>query len=97
MWKAAGRAAVSLAAALILMGCGNVIPRGVEVISEPPGATVELGGEKVGRAPVLISLERLKDHGLDTLTLVVSLEGYETRRVVLAQRDGILRVPLTKK
>ena len=93
MWKAAAY----LGAALLLAGCGDVVPRGVEVVSEPPGATVELSGEKVGQAPVLISLKRLKDHGLDSMTLVISMEGYETRRVILGQRDGVLRVPLKKK
>ena len=97
MWKAAGWAAAALVIALQLAGCGDVIPRGVEVVTDPPGATVQLGSEKIGVSPVRISLGQLKDHGLDTLTLVIAKEGYETRRVVLEQRDGVLRVPLKKK
>jgi hypothetical protein len=96
MWKAASWAAV-IVGTVFLAGCGDVIPRGVEVVTEPPGATVRLADEEVGRSPVRISLKRLKDHGLDTLTLVISKEGYETRAVVLEQRDGVLRVPLKKK
>ncbi|MEK6710482.1 MAG: PEGA domain-containing protein [Nitrospinota bacterium] len=97
MRKAAGWAAASLCLSAALVGCGDLIPRGVEVVTEPPGAMVELGSEKVGPSPVRIPLARLKDHGLESLTLVLSKEGYETRRVVLDQRDGVLRVLLKKK
>ncbi|MBI2131369.1 MAG: PEGA domain-containing protein [Candidatus Tectomicrobia bacterium] len=97
MWKAAGRAAGPLVVSFLLAGCGDLIPRGVEVLTDPPGATVRLGDEKVGQSPVLISLARIKDHGLDTLTLIIEKEGYETRRVILDQRVGVLRVPLKKK
>ncbi len=93
-----GAGAALLAALLfILGGCGDVVPRGVEVITEPPGATVKLGREKIGESPVLIPWKKIKDHYADTFTIEIRKEGYRPRHLVAAQYGGTMRVALQKK
>ncbi len=97
MRKAIGRGVALVAFAVFSAGCGDLVSPGVQVVTDPPGAAVHLGEEKIGDSPVLIPLRRIKDHSLDTLTIVISKEGYATSRLVLNQRGGVLRVPLQKQ
>ncbi len=86
-----------LGALLVLGGCGDMVPRGVEVITEPPGATVRLGEERIGESPVLIPWKKIKDHYADTFTVEIRKEGYHSEHLVAAQYGGTIRVALRKK
>ncbi len=86
-----------LAAFLVLGGCGDMVPRGVEVITEPPGATVKLGEEKIGESPVLIPWKKIKDHYAETYSVEILKEGYHPHYLVAAQYGGTIRVALQKK
>ena len=89
--------AALLAALLVSGGCGDMVPRGVEVITEPPGATVRLGREKIGESPVLIPWKKIKDHYADTFTVEIRKKGYRPRHLVAAQYGGTMRVALQKE
>ncbi len=97
MRKTLGMGLALLAAVFVLSACGDMVPRGVEVITEPPGATVKLGKEKIGKSPVLIPWKKIKDHYADTFTVEIVKEGYRPHHLVAAQYGGTIRVALQKK
>ncbi len=97
MRKTLGMGLVLLAVVFVLGACGDVVPRGVEVITEPPGATVKLGKEKIGKSPVVIPWKKIKDHYADTFTVEILKEGYRPHHLVAAQYGGTIRVALQKK
>lgn len=81
----------------LLSGCGDPVSSGVEIVSDPPEATVRIGGEMIGKTPVLIPRNTLKDHSLDTFTVFISKKGYKEKQVIVTQERGIFSVRLEKE
>jgi len=72
----------------------KVEPKVLSLLSEPSGATVEIGGEKKGLTPLEVRVDPSK---LPTL-LVVTLEGYEPYQQTVAESsDPSMLVQLKKK
>jgi hypothetical protein len=69
------RLGAGLALAAWLSGCSWLGPwkQGIVVSSEPPGATVLINGEVVGKTPLRTKISRAKGFLLE-----IQLEGYET-------------------
>lgn len=97
MWKFGGKWVRFFVAIFLLSSCGNVVSPGVEIVSDPPGATVRIGDEIIGKTPVLVPGSMLKDHSLETFTLIISKEGYEKKHVVIKQEGGILNIRLERE
>lgn len=64
-----------------LAGCATIVngsKQTVSFMSEPPGATITVGGEFTSRTPVALPLGRGKDY-----TLLIQKEGYESQSSAL--------------
>lgn len=67
---------------LTLSGCGTVLTGQTDNLtfrSVPPGATVEINGNSVGRTPVTVPVQR----SMSQPQVQLRLDGYETRTVPL--------------
>lgn len=89
---AAGSAAVAPAAPVAVAGeasaqaAAAAAPAGpvdVEVESDPPGATVEVGGVDAGKTPFKVSLS-----GEGSKTVVLRLDGYADKEISLDRKDA---------
>ena len=97
MWKFGGKWIRFFVVIILLSSCGDAVSPGVEIVSDPPEATVRIGDEIIGKTPVLVPGSLLKDHSLDTFTLIISKEGYEKKQVVIKQKGGILNIKLERE
>ncbi len=97
MWSFGGKWACFFVAFFLLSSCGEPVSSGVEIVSDPPEATVRIGDETIGKTPVLIPRETFKDHSLDTFTLFISKKGYKEKQIIVTQERGILSVRLEKE
>lgn len=61
----------------------------VRVNSEPGGATVTMGGDKVGQTPVLVQLEG------ESAALGIEREGYESEQAEISRQDAAEGVTIT--
>ena len=84
-----GRTPVALVVAtlgLLAQGCATIISgpnQNVPVFTNPPGATVTAGGQRIV-SPGVLKLPR-KDEGT---TVTIELDGYETKTFVMSRKDN---------
>lgn len=97
MWSFGGKWTCFFVTLFLLSGCGEAVSSGVEIESDPPEATVQIGGEIIGKTPILIPKKTFDDHSLDTFTLSISKKGYKEKQIVVTQERGILSVRLDKE